>query len=139
MSQYVLPDTQLGMIESQSLLRLEGDTVPAAVDTQANLVARIIELRQQRDLNQKQLAEAIGIDPASMNRVEKGERSVSVAELVRLASVLNVRVEDLLASTEPVQSIWLRASGESSAAVVESLDLFRDVIRDFFGARATVE
>lgn len=113
--------------------------MPAAVDTQASLVARIIELRQQRDLNQKQLAEAIGIDPASMNRVEKGERSVSVAELVRLASVLNVSVEDLLTSTEPVQSIWLRASGESSAAVVESLDLFRDVIRDFFGARATVE
>jgi len=113
--------------------------VPAAVDTQASLVARIIELRQQRDLNQKQLAEAISIDPASMNRVEKGERFVSVAELVRLASVLNVRVEDLLTSTEPVQRIWLRASGESSAAVVESLDLFRGVIRDFFGARATVE
>ena len=43
--------------------------MPAAVDTQASLVARIIELRQRRDLNQKQLAEAIGIDPASMNRV----------------------------------------------------------------------
>jgi transcriptional regulator with XRE-family HTH domain len=113
--------------------------VPEAVDTQADLVARIIELRQQAGLKQKQLAEAIGIDPASMNRVEKGERSVSVAELVRLASVLDVRVEDLLGPAEPAQSIWLRASGESRAEVIESLDLFRGVIRDYFGARATVE
>ena len=89
-------------------------------------------------LNQKQLAAAIGIDPASMNRVEKGERAVSVVELVRLATVLDVRVEELLAPTAPAPSIWLRASGESSAAVSESLSLFRDVIRDFFGARATV-
>jgi transcriptional regulator with XRE-family HTH domain len=118
--------------------RPEGDVVPAAVDTQADLVARIVELRQQSGLKQKQLAEAIGIDPASMNRVEKGERAVSVVELVRLATVLDVRVEELLAPPEPAPSIWLRASGESSAAVSESLSLFRDVIRDFFGARATV-
>ena len=101
-------------------------------------MSRIIELRNQKGLNQKQLAEAIGIDPSSMNRVEKGERAVSVAELVQLASVLDVRVEDLLAPQQPVQSIWLHASGESAAGVAESLDIFRDVIRDFFGARATV-
>ena len=113
--------------------------MPAPVDTQASLVSRIIELRKQKGLNQKQLAEAIGIDPASMNRVEKGERAVSVAELVHLAFVLGVHVEDLLASEQPTQSIWLRASGESSAGVAESLDLFRGVIHDFFGAQATVE
>ena len=113
--------------------------MPAAVDTQTSLVTRIIELRKQQGLNQRQLAEAIGIDPASMNRVEKGERAVSVGELVRLAFVLDVRVEEVLASPEPTQSIWLRASGDSPAGVAESLDLFRGVIRDFFGARATVE
>ena len=113
--------------------------MPASVDTQETLVSRIIELRHEKGLNQKQLAEAIGIDPSSMNRVEKGERAVSVAELVQLASVLDARVEDLLTPEEPVQSIWLRASGESAAGVAESLELFRGVIRDFFGARATVE
>ena len=111
----------------------------ASVDTRETLVSRIIEFRHQMGLNQKQLAEAIGIDPSSMNRVEKGERAVSVAELVQLASVLDVRVEDLLAPVEPVQRLWLRASGKSPAGVAESLELFRDVIRDFFGARATVE
>ena len=113
--------------------------MPVSTDTQSSLVSRVIEFRRQNGLNQKQLAEAIGIDPASMNRVEKGERAVSVGELVRLASALDVRVEDLLASTECAPSIWLRASGDSPAGVAESLDLFRDVIRDFFGARATVE
>lgn len=111
----------------------------ASVDTQASLVSRIIELRTQKGLNQKQLAEAIGIDPSSMNRVEKGERAVSVAELVQLASALDVRVEDLLAPEKPTQSIWLRASSESPAGIAESLDLFRGVIHDYFGAQATVE
>ncbi len=113
--------------------------MPASTDTQSSLVSRVIELRRQKGLNQKQLAEEISIDPASMNRVEKGERAVSVGELVRLASALDVSVEDLLAPAESTRSIWLRASGESPAGVAESLDLFRGVIRDFFGARATVE
>jgi len=50
-----------------------------------------------------------------------------------------VRVEDLLAPEEPTQSIWVRASSESPAGIAESLDLFRGVIHDYFGAQATVE
>jgi transcriptional regulator with XRE-family HTH domain len=108
-------------------------------DTQSRLVARIAEQRKDCGLTQRQLADAIGIDPSSMSRVEKGQRAVSVGELVRLAAVLDVRVEDLLADAKPASSIWLRASGESPSGVAQSLDLFRDVIRDYFGAQATVE
>jgi transcriptional regulator with XRE-family HTH domain len=108
-------------------------------DTQSYLAARIAAQRKERGLTQRQLADAIGIDPSSMSRVEKGQRAVSVGELVQLAAVLDVRVEDLLEQAAPVSSIWLRATGEKSPGVAQSLDLFRSVIRDFFGAEATVE
>jgi len=111
----------------------------ARPDTKASLAVRITELRKAHGLSQRQLAEAIGIDPSSMNRVEKGQRAVSVGELVRLADVLDVRVEDLLAEAQPAPSIWLRAGADGSAGVARSLELFRGVIRDYFGAQATVE
>lgn len=113
--------------------------MPVHTDTQSGLVARIAELRASCGLKQRELAEAIGIDPSSMSRVEKGERAVSVGELVRLAAVFDVRVEDLLADAQPASSIWLRTSGDSPSGVTRSLDLFREIIRDFFGAQATVE
>ena len=108
-------------------------------DAKACLAARISEERTSRGLSQRRLAEAIGIDPSSMNRVEKGQRAVSVGELVRLADVLDVRVDDLLAEAQSAPSIWLRAGSDAPAGVAQSLDLFRGVIRDYFGAQAAVE
>ncbi len=107
--------------------------------TQSHLAARIAARRKECGLTQRGLADAIGIDPASMSRVEKGQRAVSVGELVKLADVLDVQVEDLLVDAKPASSIWLRTSGESPSGVTESLGLFRGVIRDYFGAQATVE
>jgi transcriptional regulator with XRE-family HTH domain len=107
--------------------------------TQSLLAGRIAAQRKERGLNQRELAAAIGIDPAAMSRVENGQRAVSVGELVKLADVLGVPVEALLADAKPESSIWLRVSGESPEQLVESLDLFRGVIRDYFGAQATVE
>ena len=110
-----------------------------STEVESGLVQRIVELRMVRGLKQKELADALGIDPSSVSRIEKGERAVSVAELVRVADVLGVRVEDLLAETSPSPGIWLRSSSGSSPALEASLDLFRDVIHDFFGAQAAVE
>lgn len=108
-------------------------------ETQSHLAARIAARRKECGLTQRELADAIGIDPASMSRVEKGQRAVSVGELVMLAEILDTRVEDLLADSKPASSIWLRAGGESTAGVAQSLGLFREVIRDYFGALAAIE
>ena len=111
----------------------------AQATTQSLLAARLAAQRKERGLSQRELAEAIGIDPAAMSRVENGQRAVSVGELVQLADVLGVQVEDLLADAKPESSIWLRVSDKSPDHLLESLDLFRGVIRDYFGAQATVE
>ncbi len=110
-----------------------------STEVESGLVQRIVALRVARGLKQKELADALSIDPSSVSRIEKGERAVSVAELVRLADVLGVRVEDLLTETSTTPGIWLRSSAGSSPALEASLDLFRGVIDDFFGAQAAVE
>ncbi len=105
--------------------------------TKERVVERIVQLRREHDVSQKQLAAAIGIDPSSMNRIEKGERAVTVAELVRLADFFAVSTESILRGDES-GGVLFRMEGQGNALVDESLRLFRDVIRDYFGARATV-
>jgi transcriptional regulator with XRE-family HTH domain len=113
--------------------------VSGSSDIESGLVARIVELRAARGLKQKELAEALGLDPSSVSRIEKGERAVSVAELVQMADVLGVRVEELLAVPNQPSGVLLRAPAGASPALESSLDLFRDVIHDFFGAQAAVQ
>jgi transcriptional regulator with XRE-family HTH domain len=105
--------------------------------TKQRIAARIVDLRGQSGMNQKQLAEALAIDPSSMNRIEKGERAISVAELIRLAGVFGVSAENLVRAEES-SGVLFRIEGPRNPAVDESLDLFRGVITDYFGAQATV-
>jgi len=105
--------------------------------TKERVVERIVKLRQEHGVSQKQLAAAIGVDPSSMNRIEKGERAVSVVELVRVADFFGVSAESILRVDES-GGVLFRMEGQASSSVDESLRLFRDVIRDYFGARATV-
>ncbi len=97
---------------------------------------RIITLRRSHQVKQRELADAISLDPSSMNRIEKGERAVSVAEIIRIADFFGVSAESIL--REPESGVLFRAVEQRGPAVRESLELFDGVIRDFFGARATV-
>jgi transcriptional regulator with XRE-family HTH domain len=108
-----------------------------AYRTPAEIVALIVQLRRQQGISQKQLAQAIGIDPASMNRVEKGERALALAELIAIATHLDANVDEFLRQDEPA-GVLLRAAPGSPAAVSESLGLFRDIIEDYFGADAAI-
>jgi transcriptional regulator with XRE-family HTH domain len=52
-------------------------------------------LRQKRDrvrLSLRQAARLAGIDPGQLSRVERGEGSLSVDSMVRLAAVLDVSI-----------------------------------------------
>jgi len=106
-------------------------------ETKERVVERIMQLRQEHGVSQKRLAAAIGVDPSSMNRIEKGERAVSVVELVRAADFFGVSAESILRGAES-GGVLFRMEGQANPSVDESLRLFRGVIRDYFGARATV-
>jgi transcriptional regulator with XRE-family HTH domain len=99
----------------------------------AELAEKVRELRELRGMTQRALAEALDIAPASMNRIEKGERGIAIGELVGLADTFGVDVDALLRSDDPAYA--LRA-GCDDAAVTKTLGFFHEVIADYFAAEA---
>ena len=65
------------------------------------LGARIREERKRLNLTQAQLAEDIEISDTYMGAIERGERSLTLDTLVRLANRLGVTVDYLLADSVP--------------------------------------
>lgn len=102
--------------------------------TREELAERIRELREERGLTQRQLADMISVDPSVMSRIENGDRGISTGELVRIAESLGVDVDHLLSTGQP--ALALRADSASTEEVQEMLDLFRGVIADYHSAEA---
>ena len=64
----------------------------------AALGAAIRAARLERKLSQEALADAAGIDRSHMGKIERGERNVSVLNVARVATALNLSVASLMAS-----------------------------------------
>lgn len=77
--------------------------------------ARLAEIRRQRGFTQEALAEAIGIEPVTLGRLETADRAVSLSTLAMAADVLQVSLADLLDIQKPVPAPEL--GGESAALV----------------------
>ena len=58
---------------------------------------RLHQLREERSLYQKQVAEALSIDTPMYCRIEKGERKAKREQVIMLADALNADREELLA------------------------------------------
>jgi transcriptional regulator with XRE-family HTH domain len=56
---------------------------------------RVRELRQRLGISQEALATRAGIHRTYMGGVERGERNISLKNIIRLANALNVRPHDL--------------------------------------------
>jgi transcriptional regulator with XRE-family HTH domain len=68
---------------------------------QALLVGRKIrKLRKDRRLEQAELAAMVGMQPADLARVERGEYRISLDVLFRLLGVFEASVDDFLSHTE---------------------------------------
>lgn len=63
--------------------------------------ARIREVREAREVGQRECARLAGVDSSSMFRIEKGQQNVSVELLARIALVLGVEMDELLAGIRP--------------------------------------
>jgi transcriptional regulator with XRE-family HTH domain len=57
---------------------------------------RVRELRISAGLSQEGLAAEAGIHRTYVGSVERGERNISLRNIVRIANALNVRPQDLL-------------------------------------------
>lgn len=56
--------------------------------------------RVTADLNQSQLAKAVGLQQAALSKLEMGQREITVSQLMEFAKALNVEAKDLLPDTE---------------------------------------
>lgn len=58
------------------------------------------ELREERGLSQETLALEIGLHRTYIGSIERGERNVSLNNIVRIALALGVRASDLLVRSD---------------------------------------
>lgn len=66
---------------------------------------RLIKLRENRQLNQTEVAKLLNIGAVTYNRYEKGEREPDHNMLIRLATFFNVSVDYLLGITDIPETI----------------------------------
>jgi transcriptional regulator with XRE-family HTH domain len=92
---------------------------------------RIVNLREEHDLTQKELAEKLDFNRSVLNRIEQGTRPCRDDELKKLADYFNVTADFLLGrdvsnkKTQPAISddekeliAWYRALSEDSKALL---------------------
>ncbi len=61
-----------------------------------SLAKNIKELREGKDLRQKEVANALNIGYSNYNKIENGVREVSVKELQRLADFYNITLDQVV-------------------------------------------
>lgn len=78
---------------------------------------RIKQLREERQMPQRQLASALEIDTATYSKIEKGDRRVKAEQIVIIAEKLQADKEELL-------TLWLAdqipASVANEKAIVDN-------------------
>jgi transcriptional regulator with XRE-family HTH domain len=63
----------------------------------------IRELRSQRGLSQERLAQLAELDRTYVSGIERGERNPSLANLLKLAAALDVRMSELAQRAETLE------------------------------------
>jgi transcriptional regulator with XRE-family HTH domain len=61
----------------------------------------LTQVRRERGLSQQGLADASGVNKATINQIERGRRSPNVETLEKLAEALSVEVADFFPKVEP--------------------------------------
>lgn len=72
---------------------------PEVVD---RVAASLRAIRRDRRLSQHDLGDLAGVTASAISQVERAERGLSLATLVRLSGALGVKIDDLLHGEEPV-------------------------------------
>lgn len=64
--------------------------------TQKEIAKRFLEAREKADYSQGALAEAMGVERKTINRIENGHFSPNLETLVRLCEALNTKLSVFL-------------------------------------------
>ncbi len=69
---------------------------PATENINEQIGRKIMIFRNDRHMNQRELADKIGVSPAYISYLEKGHRSLSVELLATIATALSCKMVDLI-------------------------------------------
>jgi transcriptional regulator with XRE-family HTH domain len=100
--------------------------------TKAEIGKYVAELREERGLSQRQLAEHLGIDKSAVSRIEAGERGLAVDELAAVAERFGKTADEILRKDEVAFAFRSEADDD---AVSEAVALFNKVYDDFFALK----
>jgi len=81
---------------------------------------RVAHARGDRGWSQERLAEAVGIEPVSLSRLETGDRALSLSTLAAIADALGVNVGDLIDEGRLIPAPQL---GPEAAELVRSFEV----------------
>src|SRR5687767_6878380 len=111
------------------------DTYCSSADINPHVLGqRVLAARRASGLTQQQVCEAIGISRPTYIAVEKGERTPSPAELVKLASLFRRSLNEMLRQTEPIEqfvSHFRTASSEGSVELDEAVQLLESFVDNY--------
>jgi len=85
-----------------------------------NFTERIKQLREQRQLPQRKVAEALDIDGATYCKIERGERKAKREQLSIIAELLKADIDELL-------TLWL--ADQVTVIVAEEKELAGKVLK----------
>lgn len=68
-------------------------------DMRIKLSSKLLSIREQRRLSQTEMAELLSLSTSAYQRLERGETSCDMQQLVKFSEVLQVPIQDLLPDT----------------------------------------
>lgn len=69
---------------------------------------RLKELREDNDLTQEEVAKLINCSQTAYSKYEKGQRELSLENLVKLSKYYNVSTDYILCITNDKKSSWIK-------------------------------
>jgi transcriptional regulator with XRE-family HTH domain len=78
-----------------------GRAIVATAEIVGRVAASIRAVRRTRHLSQHDLGDLAGVSASAISQVERAERGLSLATLVRLSAALGVTIDDLLRGKDP--------------------------------------
>jgi transcriptional regulator with XRE-family HTH domain len=102
-----------------------GRPIVAPAEIIGRMAAALRAVRRTRHLSQHDLGDLAGVSASAISQVERAERGLSLATLVRLSAALGVTIDDLLRGKEPGAYRIGRRTDDPQAGFEHTVSLLR--------------
>ena len=93
----------------------------------------ILDILVDKDINQRELADAIGVSKQVMTKIIKGQKAINAFEITKIGTALSVSIEDLIRDRDvpmDFQPVLMFMGEIKKQETKEKLLFLNDVIND---------